>query len=210
MKNNLLLFTTCLGIGIATLTLVSKTGYTQEPITRYYYQLSEEEYRKNHIEWRRFIEYHVHREPCQSYVAPPAGYIVRDCEVYRVNERAETTQAVIPARFSERQYTVYFDFDQSNIRENERQNLADIAEELRRINVYEVTVMAHTDRHGTAGYNQKLSERRAHTVGKALAAYGIKASFIEEQAFGESNPATMEGDGVKSQQNRRVIIKYKR
>jgi outer membrane protein OmpA-like peptidoglycan-associated protein len=210
MKKNLFLLAACVGIGMGTIALPIQPSYAQEVGTLYYYELEEAEHRDNYQEWRRFVDYHVYREACQSYVAPPEGYAVKGCHVYRINNKyvAESTPQPQPP-LSQEYHTIYFDFDKYDIRENERQNLANIAQDLRRMNIEEVTVMAHTDRAGDAEYNQRLSELRGNTVARALADYGIRSSFIEEQAFGETSPAVRLGDGVKSQENRRVIIKYK-
>lgn len=211
MKKNLFLIAACvgMGMGMGMVGLPSKPAYAQEVGTMEYYHLTEYEYRNNYQAWRKFVDYHVFREPCQNYVAPPTGFVVKNCEVYRVGSN-EIVKTTTHTELSQQFRTIYFDFDKSDIRESERQHVADIAEELRRRGVDDVVVMAHTDRAGDAVYNQRLSERRGHTVARALQNYGIRASFIEEQAFGESNPVDMHGDGVKSQENRRVVIKYKR
>lgn len=208
MKKNLFFLAACVGIGMGTITLPIMPAYSQEVGTMYYYDLDEAELRENYQEWRHFVDYHVYREACQGYVAPPAGYVVKDCQIHRIG-REYVAEPTPQPQMTQEYHTVYFDFDKSDIRESERQNLANIAGELRRMNIDEVTVMGHTDRSGDAAYNQLLSERRASSVARALADYGIRASFIEEQAFGESSPAVRLGDGVKSQENRRVIIKYK-
>lgn len=208
MKKNIFLLAACAGIGMGLMGLPGKPAHAQEVGTMYYYDLTEADYRDHYHAWRKFIDYHVFREPCQGYVAPPEGYYVKGCDVYRV----DTQQAVkmpMQTPLSQQFRTIYFDFDSSDIRENERQHVADIAGELRRMNIDEVILMAHTDRAGDAEYNQKLSERRGHAVARALENYGIRASVIEEQAFGETSPVAMLGDGVRSQENRRVIIKYK-
>jgi len=212
MKKNLFLLAACVSIGIGMTALPAKPAYAYEVGTLYYYDLPEAELRENYHAWRRFVDYHVYREACQGYVAPPSGYVVKGCHVYSADSKqvAEVVpQAPAQEELSLQFRTIYFDFDKSDIRENERQHVADIAAELRRQGIDEVMVMAHTDRAGEADYNQRLSERRGHTVAEALTSYGIRASYIEEQAFGETDTAVKLGDGVKSQENRRVVVKYK-
>lgn len=67
-------------------------------------------------------------------------------------------------------------------------------------------IIGHTDAVGTAEYNQKLSELRAHTVGKILAEAGIDPSNVYYQGAGASRPigdnTTIEGQA----KNRRVEI----
>lgn len=209
MKKNLLILAVCMGVGVSLTPLPVTPAYAQEVGTLYYYDLPAGELHENYHAWRRFVDYHVYREACQGYVAPPPGYIVKGCHVYST-ERKHVAMVLPPRPELSLQFrTIYFDFDKSDIRENERQHLADIAGELRRLDIDEVMVMAHTDRAGEADYNQRLSERRGHTVARLLSEYGINASYIEERAFGETDTAVNLGDGVKSQENRRVVIKYK-
>lgn len=208
MKSNLFLFSVCAGIGMGLIGLPVKSAHAQEVGTMQYYALTEADYTDNYQAWRRFVDYHVYREPCQGYVAPPDGYYMKGCNVYRIagDQITENPMQIPP---SQEFHAIYFDFDRSDIRINERQHVSDIARDLRQKNIDEVILMAHTDSSGEAGYNQRLSERRGHSVALALERYGIRAALIEEQAFGETNPAARLGDDVRSQENRRVIIKYK-
>lgn len=230
MKKNLFLSTACMALYAGVLTLSSvpaqaemmyhhpRSTTQQDQITHqaktvHYRPVSSEEYRDyKGYHWKIFREYHVFREPCQSYVAPPAGYIVHNCDVYYVDTAAATKTTVTtketmpPVPY----YPVYFDFDKSTIRADQRQNLAEIAAELKKHNLTEVTVAGHTDRAGSSAYNQNLSERRAYTVAQELERYGIKASVIDTQGFGETDTATKTADGVREPDNRRVTIHYKR
>ncbi|MDH4582077.1 OmpA family protein [Pseudomonas sp. BN415] len=67
-------------------------------------------------------------------------------------------------------------------------------------------VVGHSDATGNAEYNQKLSERRAKTVGKVLVAAGIPASSIYYQGAGSSRPIADNSDVFVRGQNRRVEI----
>ncbi|WP_137822712.1 OmpA family protein [Pseudomonas sp. D(2018)] len=67
-------------------------------------------------------------------------------------------------------------------------------------------VVGHSDATGNAEYNQKLSERRAKTVGKVLVAAGIPASSIYYQGAGASRPIADNSDVFVRGQNRRVEI----
>ena len=217
MKKNFFISTACLSLILGFTALPLNIAQAQELGTMYYYPLTNADYYENINAWRVFMEYDQRREPCQNYVAPPVGYVMKGCSLYRADryvttETMQETKTVATERTepSASYYTVYFDFDKSNIRANERANIAEIAKELQAFNLEEVTVSGHTDRSGQASYNQSLSVRRAHTVANELNAYGIRASVISEYAYGESDPVEMLGDGAKSQANRRVIINYKR
>ena len=67
-------------------------------------------------------------------------------------------------------------------------------------------VVGHSDATGAAEYNQRLSERRAKTVGKVLIAAGIPASSIYYQGAGSSRPIADNGDPFVRGKNRRVEI----
>jgi OOP family OmpA-OmpF porin len=51
-----------------------------------------------------------------------------------------------------------------------------------------VNVNGHTDRMGSAQYNQKLSEKRAAVVKAYLVSKGMDASKIEVYGFGKTTP----------------------
>jgi uncharacterized repeat protein (TIGR01451 family) len=65
-----------------------------------------------------------------------------------------------------------------------------------------LSVIAHTDRSGSAGYNQLLSQQRAYAVVEALEANGVSAETIQADAQGELNPPIPTLDGVSEAKNR--------
>lgn len=67
-------------------------------------------------------------------------------------------------------------------------------------------VVGHSDATGNAEYNQKLSERRARTVGNVLMQAGIPATVIYYQGAGSSRPIADNSDPFVRGQNRRVEI----
>ncbi len=85
---------------------------------------------------------------------------------------------------------VYFDFDKSNLDKLDVFRLdRDIVEKLSGIGAIKfATVNGHTDRIGSAQYNQKLSERRADAVKKYLVSKGMDGSKIETFGFGKTMP----------------------
>ena len=64
----------------------------------------------------------------------------------------------------------------------------------------------YTDRSGSPGYNQRLSERRANNVAKALAALGVPPAQMVVSGRGENDNRVPTADGVREPQNRRVEI----
>lgn len=67
-----------------------------------------------------------------------------------------------------------------------------------------IEVQGHTDRSGSVGYNDDLSDRRAERVRSTLVGYGVDAERLTARGYGESTPAVQTADGVKLAENRRV------
>ncbi|QIL84904.1 OmpA family protein [Vibrio sp. HDW18] len=69
-----------------------------------------------------------------------------------------------------------------------------------------VEVVGHTDSTASEAYNQKLSERRAQSVAKALETKGIAESRITAKGEGELKPIATNKTAEGRQQNRRVEL----
>jgi predicted CXXCH cytochrome family protein len=74
-----------------------------------------------------------------------------------------------------------------------------------------VNLNAYTDSRGSAGFNQKLSDKRAKAVRDYLVSQGIEASRVTAKGYGENNLVNKCADGVpcsdaEHAQNRRVEI----
>lgn len=67
-------------------------------------------------------------------------------------------------------------------------------------------IVGHTDGTGSATFNQKLSEKRARSVGKVLQDSGIKSSWIYYQGAGSSRPVANNETVDGRNKNRRVEI----
>ena len=69
-----------------------------------------------------------------------------------------------------------------------------------------VTIQGHTDDRGNAGYNKSLSQKRADSVAAILVSnYGIEASRVEAQGFGEEQPIADNNTAAGRKENRRVV-----
>lgn len=108
----------------------------------------------------------------------------------------------VPART----YTVYFDFDKSEIKTEGFDTIDQAMADYRARPNAEIDVTGHADTSGPADYNVGLSNRRADAVADVLELRGVAADRIEEAALGESLPAVQTGDGVREPLNRRVVI----
>ena len=70
---------------------------------------------------------------------------------------------------------------------------------------YEVILaIGHTDRIGSAAYNQRLSVRRADTVKKYLVGKGIEPNRVYAEGKGKTQPLTKPGD-CKGRRSARLI-----
>lgn len=71
-----------------------------------------------------------------------------------------------------------------------------------------ISITAHTDTLGSVTLNQRLSDRRADAVARALVAEGVEPGIINAEGFGERRPAVATGDEVAEQLNRRATIDW--
>ena len=100
---------------------------------------------------------------------------------------------------------VFFDTDQSTMREDGRQTLARQAEWLKKYGQYKITVEGHCDERGTREYNFALGERRANAARQYLIAQGIPAARITTVSFGKENPDPPGSDEAAWARNRRAV-----
>lgn len=98
---------------------------------------------------------------------------------------------------------VYFDLDESSIREDARGPLQKNAEWMKRWASTRVTVEGHCDERGTAEYNLALGERRASAVKDYLVSLGVAADRVAVVSKGKESPFCSESNESCWQQNRR-------
>ena len=87
-----------------------------------------------------------------------------------------------------------FDFDKSTLRPAGRDALDGFVRGLKGINPAMISSEGHTDRFGSNGYNQDLSERRAAAVKAYLVSQGVDAGQVQVSGKGEMQPVTKSGD----------------
>lgn len=105
---------------------------------------------------------------------------------------------------------VGFDFDQSVIKLESMKEIARVADFMKQNSGYSVVLEGHTDAKGDATYNQKLSDKRAKAVAKALADLGISEAKITTEAYGETRPISTNDTEMGRSQNRRVDALFKK
>jgi len=82
---------------------------------------------------------------------------------------------------------IYYDFDQSYIREEDYPELEKLLNVLEDNTEYVVEIGSHTDSRGSFAYNKSLSQRRAESVVRWLTDKGISRDRLVPVGYGENN-----------------------
>jgi outer membrane protein OmpA-like peptidoglycan-associated protein len=72
----------------------------------------------------------------------------------------------------------------------------------------QLQVTGYTDRSGSPGYNQRLSERRANAVADALTRLGVPRHDMAVSGRCVNDNRVPTADGVREPQNRRVELVF--
>jgi peptidoglycan-associated lipoprotein len=101
--------------------------------------------------------------------------------------------------------TVYFDFDNSDIRESARPILRSNGQQLRAAGA-SVVLEGHCDERGDEEYNLALGERRATSVKRYLENLGVPRTQMRTLSYGEARPAVPGHDEAAWRYNRNVVF----
>jgi outer membrane protein OmpA-like peptidoglycan-associated protein len=99
-----------------------------------------------------------------------------------------------------------FETDSATIKPGFQSTMDKLADVVVRYGKTTLVVVGHTDNVGTAGYNQRLSERRANSVAQYLESHRVNAMRLAIAGKGESEPTASNGTESGRQANRRVEI----
>jgi outer membrane protein OmpA-like peptidoglycan-associated protein len=105
-------------------------------------------------------------------------------------------------------FLVFFDWDRADVTPAGMEVVRLAANAYKAGGSVRLQVTGYTDLSGSAGYNQRLSERRANNVAKALANLGVARSDMTVTGRGENDPRVPTPKGVREPQNRRVEIGF--
>lgn len=104
-------------------------------------------------------------------------------------------------------YGIYFDFAQSNIRQESRPVLRQIAHVMQRNPTWTLAVNGYTDSIGGHPYNLALSQRRAAAVKDSLVSgYHVAAARLTTAGFGDAFPVDSNATLAGRARNRRVEL----
>jgi peptidoglycan-associated lipoprotein len=118
-------------------------------------------------------------------------------------EAAARNAAAVAAAKAGFAVPVYFDYDKSDIRDDQKATLeAKIPIFLANADM-RIRVAGHTDNRGSDEYNLALGQRRAAEVKRYLVARGIDAGRIDVVSFGEERPAVNADNEAAWARNRR-------
>jgi outer membrane protein OmpA-like peptidoglycan-associated protein len=103
-------------------------------------------------------------------------------------------------------FIVFFDWDKDTITPEGHQIIAQAADAYKSGAPVQLQVTGYTDRSGSPAYNQRLSERRANNVARALVQLGVPQNQMVVTGRGENDNRVPTAAGVREPQNRRVEI----
>lgn len=100
---------------------------------------------------------------------------------------------------------VFFDFDRSLIRADQRPVLERQARWMQQHAQVQVMVEGHTDERGTREYNLALGQRRANAARDVLVANGVAGARIRTISYGKDRPEALASNEEAWAQNRRAV-----
>jgi outer membrane protein OmpA-like peptidoglycan-associated protein len=127
--------------------------------------------------------------------------LVAGCASGRVGARKQEAQPTHTWK-----QAVYFDFDQSDVREDARPVLDDVAGRIRSDEKAVAILEGHADPIGEADYNEALAEDRARSVRVYLRDQGADPHRITMTSKGEREPVAPGVGQRELQPNRRVDV----
>lgn len=107
-----------------------------------------------------------------------------------------------------RVFLVFFDWNSAVVMRQGRQIIARAAAAYKSGAPVRLEIAGYADRSGSAGYNRRLSRRRADNVARVLVRLGVPRDELAISGRGDSDNRVATADGVREPQNRRVEIRF--
>jgi len=115
---------------------------------------------------------------------------------------------IVPAPVKEKvtvTLNVEFDTDKAIVKDKYYDDIKKVADFMKQYPDATAMIEGHTDNVGNEEYNQQLSEKRAESVRQYLVGkFGIDASRLEAEGYGENRPIASNDSEEGRQANRRV------
>ena len=102
---------------------------------------------------------------------------------------------------------IIFDYDKSDIREDQRGKLQTAATYLKSNPSVRITIEGNADERGSEEYNLALGDRRANAVKQSLASQGIAENRLSSVSYGEERPVCNAQTEECFAQNRRAAFR---
>lgn len=102
--------------------------------------------------------------------------------------------------------TLFFDWDSVVLPANADETIAFVTANKEACGWNRFSVIGHTDRSGSDGYNDALSRSRAEAVSARMQVAGVSAAALMVSGRGEAEPKVSTADGERNPTNRRVEI----
>lgn len=194
------------------LSLAACSSYNNHPMSGPRYtpraEISQSDYTQanrvaDKMDAKSYREYEQ-REPCERYRRSPRNYSDGCVDNKALPVEIGASPRVVSS------YTILFDHDKSEFRSGGTETLDRAMNEISQYNPHLVTVTGYADSSGKSDYNQNLSHEREQAVSSALLERGIAHKTLNREARGEYDQAVQTEDGVRNQQNRRVVIDFLR
>ena len=105
--------------------------------------------------------------------------------------------------------SVYYEFDQSDLKAEDRRLVEQHARYLREHPDAKVRIEGNADERGSREYNLALGQRRAEGVMRALRLNGVKDDRLEAVSYGKEKPRAEGHDEKSWAENRRSDMLYR-
>ena len=129
-----------------------------------------------------------------------------ETEVLVVEEEPEVVVVVEEEEPEPMEVTVYFEFDQTNVKQLYHKRLTDLADYMMEYPGMTATIEGHTDSVGGESYNMELSRERARALRDFMVRnHGIRADRFDLVGYGETRPAVPNDSPENRALNRRAI-----
>jgi peptidoglycan-associated lipoprotein len=99
---------------------------------------------------------------------------------------------------------IHFDLDRADLRDQDRQTLAQNGEVLKKFDFLVVTVEGHCDERGSVEYNLALGERRARAAFDYLVSLGVAPDRLKAVSYGKEIPLCADSNEACWARNRRA------
>lgn len=118
--------------------------------------------------------------------------------------RGDIDLAISEGRTSAGLFPVYFDFDRSNIRDDQQNRAVSNGGFMKDNASARIRIEGNCDERGTSEYNLALGERRAMSAKKFLLDMGVAAARMDTISYGEERPLSFGRDDLSWSLNRRA------